>query len=585
MTAPQKDTSEQDAAPQGDAAQADSAIALPKLGAWGMLRWAWTQLTSMRTALFLLLLLAVAAVPGSYFPQRIQDPAKVTQFIQDNPGIGPVMDWFKLFDIFSSPWFSAIYLLLFVSLVGCVIPRARHHWKAIRSQPPRTPRRLSKLPEYGTLQAGKTPSRDAQQVIELAAAVLKKRGYRVEVRAGGRPSVGAERGFLKEVGNLIFHVSLIGVLVAVAVGGLFGYSGQRVLVTGDTFVNTLVGYDTFNPGTNFTPDWLSPYSIKLDKFDIQFDRNAQTGKVQPLDFTAHVTTKDGPNATPKQQDLKVNDPITIGGSDVYLLGNGYALHFTVKDSQGKVAFSDWVVGKLASADYSSALVIKVPDAAPSQLGFSGLFLPTAIKNSQGVDVNADPDPGSPMVLLNSYYGDLGLNGGVPQNVFVLNTSKMTPLNDRKLPAGGITLTTQNPSYTLPDGKGSISFDGLTRYVGLEVRHNPAQAWVLIFAATALLGLVGSLFLARRRAWVRAGVHPDGRVLVEYGLLARGEDYRLVTEARGLRADLEKAFGQTAAGTSSGGLPDKKADDGTRDAGNLAEKAVARQSEPSKAKEN
>ena len=59
---------------------------LPSLGPLGMLRWAWTQLTSMRTALFLLLLLAVAAVPGSLFPQRPANPAVVTQYLKDHPG-------------------------------------------------------------------------------------------------------------------------------------------------------------------------------------------------------------------------------------------------------------------------------------------------------------------------------------------------------------------------------------------------------------------------------------------------------------------------------------------------------------------
>ncbi|WP_162149106.1 cytochrome c biogenesis protein ResB, partial [Arthrobacter sp. H41] len=125
---------------------------LPALGFTGTLRWAWTQLTSMRTALFLLLLLAVAAVPGSLFPQRSANPEVVTQYIQDNPDTGPVLDWFQLFDVYSSVWFSAIYLLLFVSLIGCVIPRAIAHGRALRSQPPRTPKRLSRMPVYGTLE-------------------------------------------------------------------------------------------------------------------------------------------------------------------------------------------------------------------------------------------------------------------------------------------------------------------------------------------------------------------------------------------------------------------------------------------------
>lgn len=515
-------------------------VALPKLGFLGMLRWIWTQLTSMRTALFLLLMVAVASVPGSIFPQRIQSTAVVAKYIQDNPVSGPIMDWFQLFDVFESSWFSAIYILLFISLIGCVVPRARQHYKAMRSVPPRTPARLSRLPEYGTLQIPAAAGLSAQAAIEDARAILKKRGYRVDVRDGDRPSVGAERGFLKEIGNLVFHVSLIGVLVAVAIGGLFGFSYQRVLVTGDTVVNNLASIDQFTKGTNFDPNWLQPFSVQLDKFDVQFDRNSTSRKVQPLDFTAYLTVKDSPEAQPQQKILKVNEPLEVANTSLYLLGNGYAPHFTVKDGNGNVAFSDFVVARLQDPDFTSSVVIKVPDAKPDQLSFSGLFLPTAFQGADGVDISIDPDPGNPKVLLNSYYGDLGLDNGQPQNVFVLDASKLKPLNDRKLPAGGISLS-GGQTYQLPEGKGSITFDGLTRYAGIEVRSNPAQQYVLLFSVTAVIGLLGSLFLSRRRIWVRTGEHPDGRVMVEYGLLARGEDYRLSSEASGLRNQLVKTW--------------------------------------------
>ena len=148
---PVENTEAETAAADRAGKKADNDVALPALGLRGTLRWAWTQLTSMRTALFLLLLLAVAAVPGSLFPQRPANPGAVTQYIQDNPDTGPWLDRFQLFDVYASVWFSAIYLLLFISLIGCVIPRAKVHWKALRSKPPRTPTRLSRLPEYGTL--------------------------------------------------------------------------------------------------------------------------------------------------------------------------------------------------------------------------------------------------------------------------------------------------------------------------------------------------------------------------------------------------------------------------------------------------
>lgn len=527
-------------------AAAKAEAALPALGPVGTLRWAWTQLTSMRTALFLLLLLAVAAVPGSLFPQRPANPSIVTQYIKDNPDYGKLLDTLQLYDVYSSAWFSAIYILLFISLIGCVVPRAIAHYKAMRSQPPRTPKRLSRLPEYGTLVVPADAGLPASDAIRSAAGVLKKRGYRVDVRDddGARPSLGAERGFLKEVGNLVFHTSLIGVLVSVAAGGLFGYSGQRILVEGDTFVNTLVGYDQFTPGTNFQSSQLQPYSIQLDKFAVTFDRESQGKFGQPIDFTADVTTKENPDAPAKQEVLKVNDPVTLGGTSIYLTGNGYAPLVTVRDGAGNVAFQGPVVGKLQGENYYSSVVIKVPDARPDQLGFAGFFLPTAFKTEEGVSFSGDPELFNPQLTLNSFYGDLGLDDGAPQNVFELDVKDLTPLNARNLDAGGITLA-PGMNYTLPDGKGSISFDGVKRYVGVDIHHNPGQLYALIFALLAVAGLIISLYVNRRRVWVRTGTHEDGRTMVEYGLLARGEDHRLAAEAAAIRKLLSEEWQLTA----------------------------------------
>ncbi|MCU1632723.1 MAG: cytochrome biosis protein ResB [Micrococcaceae bacterium] len=535
----------QDTKGRAGAGSSGTDVVLPSLGFLGTLRWAWTQLTSMRSALFLLLLLAVAAVPGSLFPQRPANPAIVTQYIQNNPDTGPVLDWFQLFDVYSSVWFSSIYLLLFISLIGCVVPRALAHFRAVRSTPPRTPRRLSRLPVYGTLEvpahqaraAGLTPSAAADQ----AAALLKKRGYRVDVRDAGtdRPSVGAERGLAKELGNLIFHTSLIGVLVSVAVGGLFGYNGQKVIVEGDSFVNTLIGYDSFNPGSNFSDDQLQPYSIRLDAFDVRFDREQTSHYGQPLDFTANVTTQDGPGEGEESQVLKVNAPLTIGGTNVYLVGNGYAPVVTVRDGEGNIASQGPVVSVPSDGLYTSLIVIKAPDAKPDQLGFVGFFLPTAFVDEKGVSFSRDPDPFNPQLNLNSYYGDLGLDDGTPENVYVLDTENLTELNSRNNEDGGIVLGV-GQTYDLPEGKGSVTFDGLKRYAALDIHHDPGEVGALVFSTLALLGLTASLFIGRRRLWVRTGEHPDGRIMVEYGLLARGEDHRLPAEGKAvekLLADL------------------------------------------------
>ncbi|MFJ5954428.1 cytochrome c biogenesis protein ResB [Paenarthrobacter sp. NPDC092416] len=522
--------------------QAKAEAALPALGFKDMLRWSWTQLTSMRTALFLLLLLAVGAVPGSLFPQRAANPVTVTEWIKNNPATGPFLDALQMFDVYSSAWFSAIYILLFISLIGCVTPRAIAHYKAMKSQPPRTPKRLSRLPEYGTLALPADAGIPASKAINDAAGLLKKRGYRVEVRDvdGALPNLGAERGFLKEVGNLVFHTALIGVLVSVAIGGLFGYSGQRILVEGDTFVNTLVGYDQFTPGTNFQSSSLQPYSIQLDKFEATFDRETKSKFGQPIDYTAEVTTKETPDSPAEKQVLKVNDPISLGGTSLYLTGNGYAPVVTVRDGEGNIAFQGPVTAKVQGDNYYSSVVIKVPDGKPEQLGFVGFFLPTAFVTDEGISFSGDPELINPQLSLNSFYGDLGLDKGVPQNVFELDVKNLKQLNGRDLEAGGITLA-PGTTATLPEGKGSITFDGVKKYVGIDIHHNPGQLYALLFGLLAVAGLVTSLYINRRRVWVRTGTHEDGRTMVEYGLLARGEDHRLAGEAAALRELLAREW--------------------------------------------
>ena len=184
-------------------------VALPPLGAVGWVRWAWRQLTSMRTALLLLLFLAVAAVPGSVFPQRRINPGRVEEYLADHPGYGAWLDRLGFFDVYSSIWFSAIYLLLFVSLVGCVLPRTRVHLRALRGAPPRTPRRLERLPGHVRV----TVDTGVDDVLDALASTLRRRRYRIARHDG--VSVSAERGYLAETGNLVFHLALLGLLVAV----------------------------------------------------------------------------------------------------------------------------------------------------------------------------------------------------------------------------------------------------------------------------------------------------------------------------------------------------------------------------------
>src|SRR4051794_40933443 len=492
--------------------EAQSPVGGPRLGPFEWLRWAWRQLTSMRTALLLLLALAIAAVPGSLIPQESSDPNGVIQWKQSNPQLTGLVEGLQGFTVYTSVWFSAIYLLLFVSLVGCVLPRITHHLKALGAAPPRTPARLGRLPAYRTA----TTEVQAGAAVDAAERLLRARRYRV-ARYGD--SVSAERGYLRETGNLVFHLGLVGILVAVFVGGGFGYTGQRVLVVGDSFVNIPSSYDTLSTGRFFTADALQPYSLKLTGLAVKYDNQLGPSLGQPLDYTATVRATE-PDGTTSTRTIKVNSPLEIGGASVYLLGNGYAPHVTVRDARGTKVFSDYVPFLPQDAKLTSTGVIKVLDAKPDQLGLLGFFYPTVATLTNGADVSIYPDLKDPLLTLNVYAGDL--NATTASNAFSLDTDGLTTLASRDKGAKPLQV---KPGQTvpLPDGRGTVRLDGVVRYASLDIHHDPAQSAVLVLAVLVVAGLLTSLLVPRRRMWLAAHDDGDGEVRLEYAALARGDD--------------------------------------------------------------
>lgn len=486
-------------------------IRSPKLGLLGWARWIWGQLTSMRTALLLLLLLAVAAIPGSLFPQRSSDPNGVTAYFKANPTTAPNLDKLQLFDVYSSVWFSSIYLLLFISLIGCVVPRVRHHWDALRSEPIETPRNLKRFPFYLS-----KVSKQAGVVAKLGDQLRAKR-FRVKET---KTTISAEKGYVRESGNLMFHFSLIGVLITVGVGGATSFSGQRVLVEGETFVNNLAGYDSFSPGVWFDSKSLVPFSVKLDKFEATFDLRNQTNIGTPLDFEAFVSLKEKPSSQAVKSNIRVNYPLEAPGANIFLTGNGYAPVLTFRDKDGNVSFSGPIIYMPQDANYTSLGVIKLPDAKPNQFGVLSFFYPTKAQLKTGAFTSGYPAPVDPLLSMNVYVGDLGLDSGVPSNVFSLAVHGLKQVAGGKSGTKAVTLEL-GQTVELPEDLGTVSWDGLKRFASLDIDYNPMQIWVFVFTVLAFIGLVTSLLTPRRRVFVRKT--EDG---FEIAGMSKNEDPRL-----------------------------------------------------------
>lgn len=507
-------------------------------------RWFWRQLTSMRVALILLLLLALASIPGSLLPQRGADPNGVIQFQKDSPELFAILDAFPIqgFDVYGSVWFSAVYLLLFVSLIGCIVPRVGQHVRALRSAPPNTPRRLDRMPAYARIvveneQAQQAQKRAfAQQAIENALTLLRARTYRARIdesmlretaRAPRTPtwslSVTAERGYMRETGNLIFHISLLAVLVGIVIGGGQLFNGQRALVEGQTLVNAPIDYDTYKTGRFFNESSLEPFRVTLEKLEVEYyapgEENIRAiGQVRDYRAKVRVTEADGRE---HDDQIRVNEPLRTAPLPVYLIANGYAPHITVRNPQGETVFSEPVIFLPQDANLTSLGVVKLSDGLSQQVGLRGFFYPTKADLTTGAYTSTYPDLENPLLTLDVFVGDLGLNASAPQSVYVLETGKMRQLTGRGTQQASLELQL-GQTVQLPDGLGTVTFEAVPRYASFEVNQNIAQLWVLVWALVGLIALAISLFVPRRRAWVKVSAHPVG-VVIEYAALARGDD--------------------------------------------------------------
>ena len=483
----------------------------------------WRALTSMGTALALLFLLALGAVPGALLPQRSLNESKVEQYLAAHPVIGPWLDRLQLFDVFSSFWFTAIYALLFISLVGCLTPRTIEHIRGLRAVPVAVPRNLGRLPKHA--QADVVGSPEA-----LAALISEElRGWRrVTRQVGGATEISAEKGYLREFGNIVFHFSLLGLLAAVALGKLFSYEGNVIVIAngGPGFCSASpAAFDSFRAGNSVDGTSLYPMCVRVNDFQARYLPNGQaTAFVSNIEYQAGDDLASG---TWRPYTLEVNHPLRIGGDRVYLQGHGYAPTFTVTfpGGQTRTQTIQWRPDDALTL-LSSGVVRVDPPAGlyppdqrrKNQIAITGLLAPT--QQLDGTLLSSGfPALNDPAVAIDIYRGDAGLDSGRPQSLFTLDSRLIEQKRLTKVKRTNLTL---GQEVRLDDGT-VVRFDKATPFVNLQVSHDPAQVWVLVSAMTMMAGLLVSLIVRRRRVWARITPDGTGTVRVELGGLARTDN--------------------------------------------------------------
>ena len=488
------------------------------------LRSVWRRLTAMRTALILLFLLAVAAVPGSLLPQRPLNPEKTAAYIKEHGAWGRFLDSIGMFDVFGSVWFAAIYLLLFISLVGCLVPRIRVHARALMRKPLPAPRNLDRLPESGRFETSAAPAAYA-----MAARETLGRRWRIEQREeqSGALTLSAEKGYTRETGNLIFHIALLASLILIAIGRLYSYEGQVIVKQGDGFCNAVFNYDSWKPGRFAAEGKVHPAPFCIDKLT-KFTA-AYTSDGEPESFRADLTYRRNVDAPEQTTSITVNHPLRLEGDRVYLLSHGYAPTITVHMPDGSVQHRTEVfipsdgTTLLSEGAFSLDGPQVGKDAGKQDVGISGLFAPTPVDEGNGKIGSASPQVNDPELSVFVYEGDLN-GSGLPHSVYTIDTSKMRKIGAANLLVG--------QTKQLPGGV-TVTFDGWVPWVSLQVSHDPAQGYLLISALAMVVGLLASLAVRRRRVWLRvgprAGADPGSPTVVTVGGLARSDSGNFSTE--------------------------------------------------------
>lgn len=506
-------------------------------------RAAWRWLTSMRTALILLFLLAFAAIPGALLPQRSLSESKVDEYLANNGTMAEIFDKLQLFDVFSSVWFTAIYVLLFASLVGCIIPRTIEHWKAMRTPPARAPKNLGRLP----MNDDGVVDKPLDEVKTDVSSRLK-RWHLTETPAAedraGALSFSAERGFFREFGNLMFHLGLVALLITIAAGKLLYYEGQIILIT-DTgteiqdeavqgavntpFCNTApANFDSLRPGLLFDGTGLNPFCVQVEDFVADYLPNGQAEMFTSNIRWADEDTMREPTEEWNEQTLRVNHPLRVAGDRVYLQGHGFAPAMRVTWPNGESRTSivqfrpDDPTFFLSSGamrfDPPAGMYPDLYERRQNQIAIEGLFAPTAefTGESGALLTSVYPAMNDPAVAVDVYRGDAGLDTGRSQQLFSLDRDLMHSGQLEKIDRVNLK---EGEDVTLDDGT-KIEFLGAKEFVNLQVSHDPTQVWVLWSSIAMLAGLVVSLAVKRRRLWVRLHPVSDTATRVEFGGLAR-----------------------------------------------------------------
>ncbi len=488
----------------------------------------------MRTALILLLLLAVASVAGSLIPQIPNSPEKVAQYMGDHPLVATFYLHAGLFDVFGSWWFELITALLFISLFACLLPRTRASFRSVRERPKQA-REIDSFPRYVERRVTVAP----EAALASSRQVLRRRWFRV---ADGDGQLAAEKGAARELGSLMFHWAFVLVLVGVAVGKGTGYVGHATVIEGQTWVDAQANYQgQLRTGRFFSGDF-SGIGIHLTNFEDTFRSSGI-----PMDFVSHVQLLDPAGNVARTTDIRVNQPAHFDGMNIFQYGFGWAPVVEIRQGDKLLSSGPIAFGQVQPPAGVPALALpwlgtdKVSEVTPN-VGVTMQLWPDAFAFVQS-QATGQPvlmtQARKPFIKFSSYAGpilDPATSTGLDTTPMKRQSSGFLGLGDTVDLATGRTLKPDPATGKVDYGdRLTISFPSLREYTTLQISRDRGVPIVLLAAILILLGLLPALYTSRRKVWVRVESADEGALLKVGGFSLQrksqfDEEFRRLVEA-------------------------------------------------------
>jgi len=412
---------------------------------------------SLKLTIFLLILLAILSIIGTVITQNASSEDYIQRY---GVSLYEVLDFFNLFDMYHSLWFSAILLLLVVNLVACSLHRFPGVWNQFfrKASPVALEDSMVKILPYVERipLAGQTKTN-----LEEAIQSHFKREFHHLKRNETESAISlfSEKGRFSRLGVYIAHLSLIIILIGGLIGSFYGFKG---------FVNILEGETVDQVGVRVKDKVVQkpiPFSVRCDDFKIAF-YDVPGNQQYVKEYTSILTILEKGKEVLKKT-VQVNHPLHYEGLTFYQSSYGSLQEATVG---------------IQSKSKKEKILLKIHEGETLPIPTSNAFIRMVRYLPQFHNLGE----GLQMILLRP--------NQPPQPLWALK-------DPSKIDQG--------------DAEFIVNFEGITiqEYTGLQVAKDPG-VWVVWIGCTLLIvGLIVSFFFSHQRIWVRIPKEPRKQIVV------------------------------------------------------------------------